>query len=246
MDAFHFRNLEFGSLNFRRLVRVSPFVNAPPHEICRLEPVRCTGMGAKPRAPRLAGFGFVMVPLVCRRRQCSCLAVKMSRAGLDPRRPQNRAHFADADGTEKERRGRGTADTRSLARDVRWPRNDAMSSQQDQLSSALLPGEFSAIHRRNSLARELTFGVDAISSSRNALRRFFHRWNLPLCRRLLRLSTVVCETLSTRAMARMPSPFSAKACTWRSNFLPNALALAPKCSMATAFKNGANSRRGVR
>src|SRR5262245_10599534 len=23
---------------------------------------RCTGMGAKPRAPRLAGFGFVMVP----------------------------------------------------------------------------------------------------------------------------------------------------------------------------------------
>src|SRR5262249_16139276 len=35
---------------------------------------RCTGMGAKPRAPRLAGLGFVMVPLVCRRRQCSCLA----------------------------------------------------------------------------------------------------------------------------------------------------------------------------
>src|SRR5215510_766764 len=30
---------------------------------------RCTGMGAKPRAPRLAGLGFVMVPLVCRRRQ---------------------------------------------------------------------------------------------------------------------------------------------------------------------------------
>src|SRR5262245_227667 len=65
-----------------------------------------------------------------------------------------------------------------------------------------------------------------------------HRGGFPLCRRLLRLSTVVCETLSTRAMARMPSPFSAKACTWRSNFLPNALALAPKCSMASAFKNG--------
>jgi hypothetical protein len=97
-------------------------------------------------------------------------AGKMSRAGLDPRRPQNR--FADGDGREKEGRGRGIADTRSLARDVRWPRNEAMSSQQDQLSSALLPGEFSSIHRRNSLARTLTFGVDAINSSRNALRRF--------------------------------------------------------------------------
>ena len=101
-------------------------------------------------------------------------------------------------------------------------------------------------------ARHLARATRAPSRTVNVLAVFtpnetaLHRWGFPLYRRLLRSSTVVCETLSTRAMARMLSPFSARARTWRSNFLPNALALAPKCSTASAFKNGANSRRGVR
>jgi hypothetical protein len=61
---------------------------------------------------------------------------------------------------------------------------------------------------------------------------------LPLRRRLVRSSTVVCATLSNRAMARMLSPFSAKARTRASNFSPNDLALTPKCSTASVSEMG--------
>ena len=36
MEAFHFRNTEFGSFNFRRLVNVRRGVNATPDEICQI------------------------------------------------------------------------------------------------------------------------------------------------------------------------------------------------------------------
>ncbi len=157
---------------------------------------------------------------------------------------------------------------RHLDAGVRWPRikaaissrkvaccrrggTEAIFGNDKRSREHMLDGE--AVRHATSLLRFLDhiFGSAGaalvnrrISSS--SLGTAFHRLGFDLRHNLTRSSTVVCATLSTRAMARMLSPFSAKTRTCASNFSPNAVALMPKCSTASAFRNGARSRRGVR